>query len=42
MVQWFIRLITHGGPTELILVPANSHKWCNKGHGIYSPVTGKE
>ena len=29
-----------GGPTELFLVPAMLHDWCNKGCGMCYPVCG--
>ena len=32
--------ILHCGPTELFLVPASVHDWCNKGHGMCYPVCG--
>ena len=34
MVQWVVRLILHGGPIELFLVPVND--LCNKGHSMLS------
>ena len=29
-----------GEPTELFLVPASAHDWCNKGRGMCYPVCG--
>ena len=29
-----------GGPTELFLIPASAHDWCNKGYGLYYSVCG--
>ena len=36
MVRWVIGSISHGGSTELFLIPALD--WCNKGHGMCYPV----
>ena len=45
MVQWVIRSIPHGGPTELFLVPASTPDrqtvqpdYYNKGRGMCYPV----
>ena len=40
MVRWVVRSILHGGPIELILVPASTHDWYNKGCGMCYLVCG--
>ena len=38
MVQWIIRSIPHGEPTELFLIPASVQHLVKKGHGMCYPV----
>ena len=39
MVRRVVRLILHGEPIELFIVPV-FHDWCNKGCGMCNPVCG--
>ena len=38
MAQWVVRSIPHGGPIKLFLI-LPVHNWCNKGCGMYYPVS---
>ena len=50
MVRWVVGSILHGGPIELLLIPAIVvvvvvvvavlHDWCNKGRGMCYSVCG--
>ena len=40
MVRCVVGSILHGGPTEVFLVLAMLHNWCNKSSGMYYPVYG--